>query len=132
MKEQFGQQPENPKPNAFEAGAGPLGLPPPGSEQSPQGEGSKSPEGQPLKYGEGQGEPAEFNVNSANTVDAESPEAGLNDNAPRKLRRRRSSSIGGGRLHGCGEDEIRKQNPPPTQRRPTAMTLCYARRFLLW
>jgi hypothetical protein len=36
MKERFHPQPENPKQNAPEAGAGPLGLPPP------------SPEGQPL------------------------------------------------------------------------------------
>jgi hypothetical protein len=60
------------------------------------------------EHGEGQGEPADLNVSGPNTVYAESPEAGLNDNAPRKLRRRRSSSVGGGRLHGYGEDEIRK------------------------
>jgi hypothetical protein len=47
MTEQFRPQPENPKQHAPEAGAGSLGLPPPGSEQSPQGEGSKSPERQP-------------------------------------------------------------------------------------
>ena len=47
MKEKFRPQPENPKHNAPEAGAGSLdslGLPPPGLEQQPQGGGSKSPE----------------------------------------------------------------------------------------
>jgi hypothetical protein len=48
MKEKFGQQPENPKQHAPEAGAGPLGLPPPDPEQAPQGGGSQSPERQPL------------------------------------------------------------------------------------
>jgi hypothetical protein len=78
--------------------------------QKEQGRGHKeSAERQLLPgHGEVQGEPADLSVSSANTVDAESPEAGLNDNAPRKLRRRRSSSVGGGRLHGYGEDEIRK------------------------
>jgi hypothetical protein len=44
MTEKFRPQPENPKQHAPEAGAGPLGLPPPDSEQTPQGGGSKSPE----------------------------------------------------------------------------------------
>ena len=53
------------------------------TEQSPQGEGSKSPEHQPLpSHSEGQGEPVDLNVNSANTGDAESPEAELNGNKP--------------------------------------------------
>jgi hypothetical protein len=52
MKERCRPQPENPKPHAPEAGAGPLGKPPPGSEQSPQYGGSKSPEPQPVR-GEG-------------------------------------------------------------------------------
>jgi hypothetical protein len=34
------------------------------------------------EHGEGQGEPADLNVSGPNTVYAESPEAGLNDNAP--------------------------------------------------
>jgi hypothetical protein len=90
--------------------------------QTPQqrGEGIRGvppPQGEPAKpqqeTAESQSEPADLNVSSADTVEAESPEAGLNDNAPRKLRRWRSSSVGGGRLHGYGEDEVRKQNPPP-------------------
>jgi hypothetical protein len=44
--ENFRPQSENPKQNAPEAGAGPLGLPPPGPEQA-QWEGSKSPERHP-------------------------------------------------------------------------------------
>jgi hypothetical protein len=47
MKENFHPQPENPKQHVPEAGAGPLGLPPPSPEQTAQGEGSKSPERQP-------------------------------------------------------------------------------------
>src|SRR5688500_16730834 len=108
MKERFCPQPENPKQKAPEAGAGPLGLPPPpGPEQSPQDGGSRNPEHQPLlEHGEGQGEPADLNVSSsANTGDSESPEAGLKDKFPIKKRRWRSSSVGGGRLHGYGEDE---------------------------
>ena len=39
MTEQFRPQPENPKQNASEAGAGPLGLPPPSPEgERPRGE----------------------------------------------------------------------------------------------
>jgi hypothetical protein len=90
MTERFRPHPENPKQHAPEAGAGPLGLPPPGSEQSPQGEGSKSPERQPLlEHGEGQGEDADLNVSSANTGDAESPEAELKSKTPIKHPRRR-------------------------------------------
>jgi len=37
MKERFRPQPEKPKHNAPESGAGPLGLPPPSPEQTPQG-----------------------------------------------------------------------------------------------
>ena len=48
MNERFRPQPENPKQHAPEAGAGPLGLPPPGPEQQPQGGGIKSPEREPL------------------------------------------------------------------------------------
>jgi hypothetical protein len=48
MKEQFRPQPENPKQHTPEAGAGPLGIPPPTPEHSPQGGGSTSPERQPL------------------------------------------------------------------------------------
>src|SRR5687768_10158212 len=44
MSEQFRPQPENPKQNAPEVGAGPLGLPPPRPEQTPQGGGGQSPE----------------------------------------------------------------------------------------
>ena len=49
MTEKFRPQPENLKHNAPEAGSGPLGKSPPLSpEQQPQGEGTKSPERQPL------------------------------------------------------------------------------------
>jgi hypothetical protein len=47
MTEQSRPQPDNPKQHAPEAGAGPLGLPPPSPEQTPQDGGSKSPERQP-------------------------------------------------------------------------------------
>jgi hypothetical protein len=67
------------------------------------------------------GEAGQGNVSSADTGDAELPEAGLNDNAPRKLRRWRSSSVGGGRLHLRYQNERdkewgsnpRKSSPPP-------------------
>jgi hypothetical protein len=66
----------------------------------------ESKECQPLPgHGKGQDEPANLNVSSANTVNAELPEAGLEDKPLRKLRRRQHSSIGGGRLHGYGEDD---------------------------
>jgi hypothetical protein len=45
---------------------------------------------------EGQNEPAGLNVNSANTGDAESPEAGLQDKSP--LKRRRSLAFAGPRI----------------------------------
>src|SRR5687767_4398731 len=48
MTEKFRQQPENSKQHAPEAGAGPLGLPPPNPNHALQSEGSKSPERQPL------------------------------------------------------------------------------------
>ena len=48
MKEKFRPQPENPKHNAPEPGAGPLGIPPPDPEQTAQGGGSKRTERQPL------------------------------------------------------------------------------------
>jgi hypothetical protein len=48
MKERFRPQPENPKQNAPESGAGSLGIPPPEPEQKPQGGDGKSPEHQPL------------------------------------------------------------------------------------
>jgi hypothetical protein len=45
MSEKYRPQPEKPKQNAPEPGTGPLGKPPPpGSEQTPQGGGGKSPE----------------------------------------------------------------------------------------
>jgi hypothetical protein len=45
MKEQFRPQPENPKQDTPEAGAGTIGLPPPPApEQTPQSGTSKSPE----------------------------------------------------------------------------------------
>jgi hypothetical protein len=44
MIEQFHPQPENPKQHAPEAGAGPLGLPPPPSPEQPQEGGSNTPE----------------------------------------------------------------------------------------
>jgi hypothetical protein len=50
MAENFRPHPENPKQHAPEAGAGPLGLPPPDPEQQPQGEGSQSPERQARTY----------------------------------------------------------------------------------
>jgi hypothetical protein len=50
MTEKFRPQPDVPKQNAPEAGAGPLGLPPPEPEQQPQGEGSQSPERQARTY----------------------------------------------------------------------------------
>lgn len=66
-------------------------------EQSPQSGGIKSPERQPLpSHGEGQGEPVDLNANSANTVDAESPEAGLKDKPP--LKKRRSLAFAGPRI----------------------------------
>jgi len=46
--EKFRPQPENPQHNAPEAGAGPIGLPPPGPEHPPQAGGDKSPEHQPI------------------------------------------------------------------------------------
>jgi hypothetical protein len=48
MTEQFRPHPDNPKQKAPEAGAGPIGLPPPDPEQAPQGGGTTSPERQPL------------------------------------------------------------------------------------
>jgi hypothetical protein len=94
------KRPEQNQPT-FEVGEGRHGVPPPQGEQAkPQQEST-----------EGQGGPADLNVSSVNTVDAESPEAGQKDKSPRKLRRWRSSSVGGGKLHGYGKDEIR-QNPP--------------------
>jgi hypothetical protein len=49
MNERFRLQPEDPKQHAPEAGAGPIGLPPPGAEHVPQGERSKRPEIHPTK-----------------------------------------------------------------------------------
>jgi hypothetical protein len=46
MTEQFRPQPENPKQHAPEAGAGPLGLPPPNPDLQPQGGDSKPTERQ--------------------------------------------------------------------------------------
>jgi hypothetical protein len=104
--------PDQQKQNSPEAGAGPLGVSPPDPEQQPHEEGSKSPERQPLLgHGEGQDEPADLNVSSANTEDVESPQAELNSKSPiigsPPKRRWRSSLIGGGRLHGYsyGEDK---------------------------
>ena len=48
MTENFRPHPENPKQHAPEAGAGPLGLPPPDPELTAQGGGSKRSERQPL------------------------------------------------------------------------------------
>jgi len=64
--------------------------------------------------GESQGESADLDLSTANTVGAESREERLKVKSPLKPRRRRYSSIGGGRLHGYGEDKIRKQNPSPS------------------
>jgi hypothetical protein len=116
MKEKFQpiSESDKPKQNIPEAGAGPLGLPPPGSEQAPQGGGIKSPERQPLlEHGKGQGEHPDLNVSSANTGDAESPEAELQDKSPitEPPKRRRRSGVAGGRLHGWGYSYGEDQSP---------------------
>ncbi len=115
MKENFRPIPEGAqKPKSPEAGAGPLGLPPPGSAQSPQGGGSKGPDRLPLReHGESQDEPPDLNVDSANTVDAEIPEGELQDKSPitEPPKRRRRSGVAGGRLHGWGYSYGEDQSP---------------------
>ena len=88
------------KQTAQQRGEGIRGVPPP---PPPQGEPAKPQQ----ESAEGQSEPADLNVSSSDTVEAESPEVGLEGKSPRKLRRRHYSSIGGGRLHGYtyGEDK---------------------------
>ena len=80
-------------------------------EPKEQGKGQReSTERQPLPdHGEGQDEPADLNVNSANTVNAESPEAALKDKSPvnKKLRRRYGAACTGVLVYGDEDpDEV--------------------------
>jgi hypothetical protein len=125
MKENFRPHPENPKNIAPEAGAGPLGVSPPDSEQAPQGRGTKNPERQPIiGQRKGEDEPIDLNVRSANTGEADSPETGLKDKSPvidPPRRRRRGGAICGIRLYdedeGSREPENKSPVKPPRKRR---------------
>jgi hypothetical protein len=83
----------------------------PGEPKKEQGRGQKeSKERQPLPgHGEGQDEPADLNVSSANTVNSESPEAALKDESPvkKKPRRRYGAACTGVLVYGDEDpDEV--------------------------